>query len=243
LLKNVLSQVVVPKLHKLQYFQAGLSKTPLPCRMGSSDRVEMSFVDYLPKQSDILTQVCDQIAKAKDISDLNVLVLLGGSGAGKTRTAYDVAKRFYTFYFEVSCSSARDLVAMLDTVKLARPKFQSVSDVSHIRDLQDAFEDRCRSCILQLLLARMITLFYLGTGQVTRPVDWLYAQLDSVYDTSKQVFSLLGHCRISTLASYWAVFPKLTKFFLSRIISLFSLTSRTCFMQSYTRFAGQATSQ
>lgn len=202
-LKHVSARVSIPTLHKLSYIKLGMSNEPLPCRVGT-DNIEMGFVDYLPKQSDILSQLSAEIEGAKNKADTDVLVLLGVSGSGKTRTAYDLARKFYSFYFEVSRSSAADLASLLETLELSQPNFNSVSSEEVMEQLQNEFESKCSSRIQLLLLARMVTLFlYYGTGQLSGPDDWLYAQLNGAPLLSRLVSSVLAEISREQIDLLW----------------------------------------
>jgi hypothetical protein len=103
----------------------------------------MGFVNFLPNESDILSRLHNEIDNAKNVPNPNVLVLLGVLGLGKTRTAYDLVKKFYSFYFEVSCSSATDLDLLKATLADKRPKFNCVSNVTDMEEMQDKFEREC----------------------------------------------------------------------------------------------------
>lgn len=211
-LEQVAARVAIPTLHKIMYIKQGLSAVPLPCKVGSADAIEMGFVDYLPKQSDILSSLQNEINKAKNIADPDVLVLLGVSGAGKTRTAYDLARKFYSFYFELSRSSAADLKSLLVILNGAKPKFEGVSSELEMEELQNLFEDKCSRDILQLLLARMITLFLCyGTGQLSGPEDWLYAQLNGAPSTSILVGAVLGEMPSAHVGLLWVHFAAVAR--------------------------------
>jgi hypothetical protein len=108
--------------------------------VGSVDQIKIGFVNFLPNESDILSRLYTEIDNAKNVTNLDVLMLLGVSGSEKTRTAYDLVKKFYFFYFEVSHGSATDLGLLKATLAGKRPEFNHMSNVTDMEEMQDKFE-------------------------------------------------------------------------------------------------------
>lgn len=61
------------------------------------------------QQSEEMIKVLNQSDNADDQDDIPVVVILGASGSGKTRTAFDVSRNRYTLYFPHSSSHFCDL--------------------------------------------------------------------------------------------------------------------------------------
>jgi hypothetical protein len=111
--------------------------------VGSIDQIEMEFVNFLSNESDILSYLYTKINNTKNVTNPDVLVLLSVSGSGKTRTVYDLVKKFYSFYFEVSHGSATDLGLLKATLAGKRPEFNHMSNVIDMEEMQDKFEKEC----------------------------------------------------------------------------------------------------
>jgi hypothetical protein len=111
--------------------------------VGSVDQIKIGFVNFLPNESDILSRLYTEIDNAKNVTNLDVLMLLGVSGSEKTRTDYDLVKKFYSFYFEVSHGSATDLGLLKATLTGKRPEFNYMSNVTDMEEMQDKFEEEC----------------------------------------------------------------------------------------------------
>jgi hypothetical protein len=92
--------------------------------------------------SDILSCLHSEINNAKNVTNPDIFVLLGVSGSGKTRTTYDLVKKFYFFYFEVSCSNVADLELLKGVLADIRPTFNHVSSITDMEEMQDEFEEK-----------------------------------------------------------------------------------------------------
>lgn len=144
-------------------------------------------------QSKEVTIALALAACVDDPDDIPLVVLLGVSGAGKTRTAYDIAKEQYIVYFEATTIHSGDLTAAIKKMKEVELLIPLPKDTTQIAASRDTFEARCELIIHRLILARVLTLLLLyGSGKVTLPSNWLLAQLNGGGTMSANIFNKLG---------------------------------------------------
>jgi hypothetical protein len=148
-----------------------------------------SKIEHQSKEMDTALVYADGV---QDLDDIPVVVLLGVSGAGKTRTAYDVAKSRYTVYFEASTNHSKDLSRAITEMTTAKLRIPLPEDILQIAESQDVFEQACAQIATRLMLARVLTLLLLHlSGKATSPTDWLLAQLNGGGEVSLEVFNTL----------------------------------------------------
>ena len=78
-----------------------------------------------------------------------VIVLIGVSGCGKTRTCYDLCREYWGLYFD--CTVDLDFATMIDELEVKRPRFKT-------EESQQIFEEGSKRLIKCLLAARLLVL-------------------------------------------------------------------------------------
>ena len=78
-----------------------------------------------------------------------VIVLIGVSGCGKTRTCYDLCRKYWGLYFD--CTVDDDFVTMIGKLKAIRPEFKT-------EESQQSFELESKRHIQCLIAARLLAL-------------------------------------------------------------------------------------
>lgn len=160
----------------------------IPSRSGQFNMMHSQIRDKSKEMENAVAQA-DTI---EDPDDIPVIVLLGVSGAGKTRTVYDVAKERYAVYFETGTIHSTDLRTATREMMAENLKIPTPTNLMQIAESQDTFEVACEQIAARLTLARVLTLLLLhASGKVTSPSDWLLAQLSCGGEVSLIVFHQL----------------------------------------------------
>ncbi len=143
-------------------------------------------------QSKEVTAALFDADRVDDPDDIPLVVMLGVSGAGKTRTAYDIAKQRFTVYFEATTIHSSDLTAAIKEMEKLELRIPPPKDTLQIGKSHDIFETDCELITHRLVLARVLTLLLLlGSGKVTSPEDWLLVQLNGGETMLVNIFSKL----------------------------------------------------
>jgi hypothetical protein len=78
-----------------------------------------------------------------------VIVLIGVSGCGKTRTCYDLCRKYWGLYFD--CTVDVDFITMIDKLEVIRPRFKTEEN-------QQIFEEESKRHIECLIVTRLLVL-------------------------------------------------------------------------------------
>jgi hypothetical protein len=78
-----------------------------------------------------------------------VIVLIGVSGCGKTRTCYDLCRKYWGLYFD--CIDDVDFITMIDKLEVIRPRFKTEEN-------QQIFEEESKRLIKCLIVTRLLVL-------------------------------------------------------------------------------------
>ena len=78
-----------------------------------------------------------------------VIVLIGVSGCGKTRTCYDLCQKYWGLYFD--CTVDVDFFTMIDKLQVIRPRFKT-------EESQQIFEEESKRLIECLIVTRLLVL-------------------------------------------------------------------------------------
>ncbi len=187
LLRTLFSQVPLVDVKRFESYSNHFVRG-IPSRSGRFNMVH-SKIEHQSKE--VTEALCDA-DKVDDPDDLPVVVLLGVSGAGKTRTAYDIAKQRYTVYFEATTIHSNDLTAATKEMEKMEQSIPPPKDIPQIAKSRDTFETHCEHITHRLILARVLTLLLLhGSGKVTSPEDWLLVQLNGGGTIPVDVFNRL----------------------------------------------------
>ena len=79
----------------------------------------------------------------------NVIVMIGVSGCGKTRTCYDLCRKDWGLYFD--CTVDVDFITMIAKLEVIRPRFKT-------EESQQIFEEESKRLIECLIAARLLVL-------------------------------------------------------------------------------------
>jgi hypothetical protein len=139
-------------------------QTHIPSVQGLRDPLYSESVYNFHQQLN-LTRPVDEVL---NIVRTHHVVLIGVSGAGKTRTCFDISRQEYTLY--IDCHLDFDFLHMLERFIEAQPELLSEQE-------QYRFEKLCFDEFTKFLLCRLLSLNSLIERQkVTNPFDWFSFQ-------------------------------------------------------------------
>jgi hypothetical protein len=153
----------------------GLLSLQVPMLNGFPDLIFSEEIYSAEKAIGINLPV-DQLCKVRQ----KVIVLIGVSGCGKTRTCFDLCRSLWCVYFD--CTEDADFSAMVEQLVLIRP--QTKTETS-----QQLFEEQSQRLIKCLLAARFLVLWViLYNDPSVKPFDWLCIQRSA---RTRSLFSTL----------------------------------------------------
>jgi hypothetical protein len=186
LLQTLFAQIPLVDVNQFSLYSNHFVRN-IPFRSGRFNMLH-SEIKHLSKEATVALAHAD----VHESDDTPLVVLLGVSGAGKTRTAYEIAKERYTVYFEATTVHSTDLTAATKEMKEQELRIPPPEDPVQIAASRDRFEACCAQITNCLILARILTLLLLyGSKKVTTPTDWLLVQLNGGGTMSANIFNKL----------------------------------------------------
>lgn len=170
-----------------------LLRDDIPCFLGMKDYPSFLFMKGdlgNPNKETKSVELCKKIIMDKNKTEKDMILLHGVSGAGKTKTLYDLSREYYSIFFDIDDRSTKpDLNSYFNDLINANTLYYSKWDI---------FGERLTTTSTHFLICqRLLTLLlYISKNYINSPEEWLSLQLNStIYSKMKLIgFYLVKNC-------------------------------------------------
>eukprot|EP01124_Arcella_intermedia_P026136 TRINITY_DN483_c0_g5_i1.p1 TRINITY_DN483_c0_g5~~TRINITY_DN483_c0_g5_i1.p1 ORF type:complete len:1004 (+),score=211.79 TRINITY_DN483_c0_g5_i1:131-3142(+) len=163
------------------YTGSPLISSNLPCSISSNELDLRLIQDHLGKlglKSPVVEEIQDHLTKSANKEFCEPVLLLTGSGVGKTKVMFDLLREHYGIYWDFTRSIEKlDISAFYKEID---------SIVSEGKRKGTPYEDLCVREIFILITSRLVALILcLYQGVISSPEQWFFMQLSTLASDTK----------------------------------------------------------